>query len=178
MVGRLSTTSKVSHDAEVCALGSRCKLKHYGVSIRGDSGSISLLIIGLFTLLLILSIGLINLADTYLAKRELISLLEPAVQRAAQSIDLERYYSQVQGGERVPIECESAVYKARVEVSQLLLRDAEVTLKAVDCRNDELVVSVKSDTLPIVDFPIFHALGNGRISIEAEVGAQSTYDVR
>ena len=42
---------------------------------RCELGSISPLISGLFLILMVLSAGLVNLSDSYLAKRELIQII-------------------------------------------------------------------------------------------------------
>ena len=150
-------------------------LRALEVRFTDEAGSISILIFGLFAILLPLTIGIVDTADAFIAKRELIGIVEPGVQRAAGSIDLQRYYSKTTSGERVPIDCSLAINRAQVEVSQMLLRDKKIELTSARCVNDELVLSVMSEVTPLIDFPIFHNLVKGRILISAEVGASSVY---
>jgi hypothetical protein len=142
---------------------------------RDDSGSISVLMIGLFLLALTLSSGIINLADAYLAKRELIAILEPIVQRSVASIDLSRYYLQERPIERIPIDCDITLNRAQVEVSQVAFRNHRVEIKKIDCADDELTLVVHSEIRPLIDFPIFSNFSNGKIGVDAEAGASSIY---
>jgi hypothetical protein len=169
----------------------RAMRRKYLLALTSDAGSISPLISGLFLILLILSGGLVNLSDAYLAKRELIQIVEPQVQSAVQSIDLYRYYSGDQfvafkslfdvNQNRVPINCREAVNRLRFTISQINLRESQINLAAVVCTDDELSIDVTSTIHPIIDFPFFKgALGfdnspSGEIIIRAKVGATSIY---
>ena len=56
-------------------------------NIRNESGSISIFISGLFIIVFTLSVGIIDVSDSYLAKRELIQIGEDAILVASHSID-------------------------------------------------------------------------------------------
>ncbi len=58
-----------------------------------ERGSISILTIGLFTLLLTTVLALSNISAVYLAKRTLILANEAAVQRGGENLDQSAYYS-------------------------------------------------------------------------------------
>jgi hypothetical protein len=167
------------------------RIRQWLVILASDLGSISPLISGLFLILLILSAGLVNLSDSYLAKRELIQIVEPQLQSAVQSIDLNRYYSGDQFSQlknlfsanqnRVPISCKEAVGQLRVKISQVLLRKSQVNLVDVVCTEDELSLEVTSTIHPIIDFPLFRGIlglgnsGSSEIIIRAKVAATSIY---
>ena len=158
---------------------------------KNENGSISPLITGLFLVLLVLSAGLINIADSFLAKRELFQIVEPRVQASVQILDLDRYYAgnsldkllnQISGNrERIPIDCGRAISRAKNDISQLHLRDASINIEEITCFNDELIIKVNSEIHPIISFPIFTQLLNskeaskGMISINATVGATSVF---
>ena len=90
-----------------------------GHKFREEDGSISTLIIGLFLLLLSLSIILTDITSIYLAKRSLTSITEAFAQRGMRNLDESAYYqgefNAIQGlkgiagaGEKdpgIPIDC-------------------------------------------------------------------------
>jgi hypothetical protein len=61
--------------------------------LLAEKGSISLLTIGLFTLLLSTVLVFTNISAVYLAKRTLILATEAAVQRGVKNLDQSAYYS-------------------------------------------------------------------------------------
>jgi hypothetical protein len=61
--------------------------------VRDEEGSISVLTIGLFSLVLIASLVLTNISSIYLAKRSLSLATEAALQRGMKNLDEESYYS-------------------------------------------------------------------------------------
>jgi Flp pilus assembly protein TadG len=61
--------------------------------VKEDDGSISVLVIGLFLLLLTISLILTDISSIYLAKRSLSLATEAAVQRAMKNLDEASYYS-------------------------------------------------------------------------------------
>jgi hypothetical protein len=61
--------------------------------LKNEEGSISILVIGLFMLLLSLSLILTDISSIYLSKRALNQTLEVAVQRALTILDQESYYT-------------------------------------------------------------------------------------
>ena len=62
-------------------------------SIYEERGSLSILIMTLFLLLLVFSFTIIDISDAYLAKRQLTEIGDVAITKAAHAISLSRYYS-------------------------------------------------------------------------------------
>jgi len=158
---------------------------------KNVSGSITPLISGLFLILLVLSAGLVDVADAFLAKRELIQIVEPKAQRAVRSIDLFRYYNGnsvinnvilfSRNSLRVPINCVEAIAQARENLSGSLFRNNPIYIEEIECTNDELLITVNSEIRPIIDFSIFSQLlksdksRKGWIPINTTVGVTSIY---
>ena len=63
-----------------------------GHNFREEDGSISILIIGLFIVLLSLSMILTDISSVYLAKRSLTSMTEAFAQRGMRNLDRDAYY--------------------------------------------------------------------------------------
>jgi Putative Flp pilus-assembly TadE/G-like len=145
------------------------------VLISDEAGSISILIIGLFVILLTLSLGIIDLSDAYLAKRELTSIGESAVSIAAQSLDQARYYNEGVSnvGALVPIDCTLATSKFQSEIAQAALRESSVSVNSFRCQGDKILADISSSISPAVRFPIISNLVGNSISIQASVGAGS-----
>lgn len=61
--------------------------------LKQEEGSISILVVGLFFLLLSLSLILTDISAIYLAKRSLNQNLEAATQRALSNLDQDSYYT-------------------------------------------------------------------------------------
>jgi len=144
----------------------------------GEAGSISVLISGLFLLVFILSVGIIDVSDTYLAKRELIQIGEDAILVASHSLNASRYYtsSQIVNGtsnNRVPIDCMVAASKFNSEIRLRSLRKNLITVSGWSCSNDQITASISSNIRPIVNFPILTNIAGGVIRINSIIGATS-----
>ena len=61
--------------------------------LQDERGSISLLILALFMLVLITLIVLTDISSVYIAKRALTQATEAATQRGVRNLDLEKYYA-------------------------------------------------------------------------------------
>ena len=157
-------------------------------SLRAQSGSISVLIISLFLILMTISIGLVDISDASYAKRELIQILEPIVQSSARSISLSNYYQRNFNGllpvqekknkERVPIDCEKAIALIQKYTSVSSLRNSPITIEKIECDGSEIFVQASSEIRPVIDLTLLNAAGTGskgKIQITAEVGAASVY---
>lgn len=146
--------------------------------IRKESGSISVLISGLFLLVLTLSIGIIDVTDSYLAKRELIQIGEDVILVASHSLDESRYYSDspitsVSPNQRVPINCAAAALKFSAEISTRNLRRNLIEVSGWSCSDDQITASISSSIEVLVNFPIFSRINGGKIGINATIGATS-----
>jgi hypothetical protein len=144
---------------------------------HNEDGSISILITSLFLFVFILSVGIIDVSDSYLAKRELIQIGEDAILVASHSLDENLYYSDLQSmGEingRVPIDCQLAEIKFHAEINQKNLRENEVLVSGWRCTGNEITASISSKIQALVNFPILSNLNGGFIGISAIIGATS-----
>jgi uncharacterized membrane protein len=142
-----------------------------------ETGSISVLITSLFLLVFILSVGIIDISDSYLAKRELIQIGEDAILVASHSLDENLYYSDFQSmsaiNGRVPIDCQLAEIKFHTEINQKNLRENKVVVSGWRCSGDEITASITSKIQALVNFPILSNLNGGNIDISAIIGATS-----
>jgi len=142
-----------------------------------EEGSISVLITSLFLLVFILSVGIIDISDSYLAKRELIQIGEDAILVASHSLDENLYYSDLQSmsviNGRVPIDCQLAEITFHAEINQKNLRENEVLVSGWHCTGNEITASISSKIQALVNFPILSNLNGGYIDISAIIGATS-----
>ena len=67
----------------------------FRILAHSEEGSISVLITSLFLLVFILSVGIIDISDSYLAKRELIQIGEDAILVASHTLNENLYYSKI-----------------------------------------------------------------------------------
>ncbi len=156
---------------------------------KDESGSISVLTIFLFIILLTISITLIDLSDCYMAKRELLSIGESALTKASHSISLPDYYSNnfatspgIQpnistgvGSNLVPLDCEVAILKFQQEVELSTLRENRVAIKNVSCVDGVIRSDISSEIIPIVDFPILASIIGHKFQISASLGALDVF---
>lgn len=139
-----------------------------------ERGSISLLTIGLFTLLLSTVLALSNISTVYLAKRTLILATEAAVQRGAKNLDQSAYYSGeynltdfLQGvvgyGEEdpgIPIDCKKGARDAGELISNWQGREGNLTragitqMKLTDFQCDGFQIYLESEAVVKIPFPL------------------------
>ena len=147
--------------------------KFWAEFICGESGSISVLISGLFLLVFILSVGIIDISDSYLAKRELIQIGEDAILVASHSLDESYYYSGSNLTGRVPLDCVQAISKFNSEIRSRNLRKNLITISGWSCSGDQITASIRAEIKAIVIFPILSNINGGNIAINASIGATS-----
>ena len=155
----------------------------FRILAHSEEGSISVLITSLFLLVFTLSVGIIDISDSYLAKRELIQIGEDAILVASHTLNENLYYSDSQnysdsqsfGTEsgRVPIDCALAELKFHAEITQKDLRENDVLVSRWHCTGDAITASITSKIQALVNFPILSNLNNGNIEISAIIGATS-----
>ena len=152
-------------------------LKATSTFAQSEAGSISVLISSLFLLVFILSVGIIDISDSYLAKRELIQIGEDAILVASHTLNENLYYTNLQSLDakigRVPIDCSLAEIKFHAEVAVRSLRNNEVSVSGWRCSGDEITASISSKIQALVNFPILSNINNGFIGIDAIIGATS-----
>jgi hypothetical protein len=152
-------------------------LKSNRAFINSEVGSISVLISSLFLIVFVLSVGIIDVSDSYLAKRELIQIGEDAILVASHTLDENLYYSESQifgaTTARVPIDCSTAEIKFYAEIALRSLRNNEISVSGWRCSGDEITASISSKIQAIVNFPILSNINKGLIGINAIIGATS-----
>ena len=142
--------------------------------LRREEGSIAVFVTALFLIALILSMGLVNISDAYIAKRELIQIAEEIAQKSAHSVDYSRYYLDAynwEGHNRTPLDCLAAKLLVSQSLLSARLRDRKVELDSISCEADFLQLKVHSTISPVIDFFIFRAIIGHEENIEASVEA-------
>lgn len=153
-------------------------MSHLGRKAKGlfhdERGSISLLTIGLFTVLLATVLALSNISALYLAKRTLILANEAAVQRGGKNLDQSAYYSGeynlteflqgvVGNGEDdpgIPIDCGKGFRDAAELISHWQGRERNLTragisqMKLTDFQCDGFQIYLESEALVQLPFPL------------------------
>jgi hypothetical protein len=158
--------------------------------LNNQRGSISILIIGIFSILLITSLILIDISSIYLDKRVLSHATEAAVQRGVRNLDLSTYYegeynalsaatSLLGDGEEdpgIPINCESGevdvqeVIRSWENRNQLFNRShlATINIESFECDG----YSINIETTAVVQLPVSIPFLNQReITIRSFAGA-------
>lgn len=157
--------------------------------LRAESGSISLLTIGLFSLLLSTALILSNISAVYLGKRTLILATEAAVQRGSKHLDQRAYYSGeynltefLQGilgyGEEdpgIPIDCSAGVRDASQLLSHWQGRARNITragvsqLRLTDFQCDGFQIYLESAAVVQLPFPLAF-IGLDEVHITSSAG--------
>lgn len=100
-------------------------LRHW---LKREDGSISVLVFGLFIVVLLASVVLTDISAIIVAKRSLIQATESAVQSAAHALDLETYYQGkhsalsflvTDASPVIPIDCAAANTRAAETLSNI-----------------------------------------------------------
>ena len=158
--------------SRICVRLRKCKRDFLG----GESGSISVMIIGLAVFALTLSVGILDLSDAFLARRELIQISEEATQRAAHEISLPDYYSgqfEASNSFQVPLDCANALRSVGDTIGNSHLRGNSIEIKESTCDGHSIEILLGSTIKPIVNFPIINSLFGGRLVISARTSAAS-----
>lgn len=145
-----------------------------------DEGSLIILVLTLFSMLLITCSVLINVADDFLAKRQLIEIGEVAISQAAHQLSLDRYYSgqitmdtgAVDGAQfRVPIDCTKAQQVFNEQISLSHLRGNPIEISDWSCSNDEVTAHLAAMKQRLIYLPF--NIGSEGVEISTSVGAIS-----
>lgn len=157
--------------------------------LRADRGSISLLTIGLFTLLLSTALILSNISAVYLGKRTLILATEAAVQRGSKNLDQAAYYSGeynltefLQGvlgyGEEdpgIPIDCSAGIRDAVELITHWQGRERTVTragisqMRLTDFQCDGFQIYLESAAVVQLPLPLAF-IGFREVEITSSAG--------
>jgi hypothetical protein len=157
--------------------------------VQSERGSISVLTIGLFSILLTSALILSNVTTVYLAKRSLIIASEAAVQRGAKNLDQAAYYSGeynlmefIQGllgaGEEdpgIPIDCSAGLRDARELISnwngqdKTIVRSGISEMQLRDFQCDGFQIYLESSAIVELPFP-FAFIGIEEVEINSSAG--------
>jgi hypothetical protein len=143
-----------------------------------EEGSISLLLIFLFLITTITSLVVVDVADAYLAKRQLTQVAEAAAQTGSHQIDLTRYYNgglidSGMGYQLVPISCNSAILYAQRYLYSNTLRGNPIYMTGWNCENEKVMINVRSEIRPLISLPIVNGTFGQRLFITSSVIATS-----
>ena len=149
-------------------------LKQISKRLKNEDGSISVLVFGLFAVVLLSGVALTDISAVIVAQRSLVQATESAVQSAAHALDLDTYY---QGKHSVlsflvsaaspviPIDCQTASGRASQTLTdiantanrnygssqQLVRRElSDVRISEFQCNGTEVLITASAKAwLPI-----------------------------
>jgi hypothetical protein len=149
-------------------------------SIYEERGSLSILIMTLFLLLLVFSFTIIDISDAYLAKRQLTEIGDVAITKAAHAISLSRYYSGDRtldsnnpdgSSYRVPLDCNIAEIYFQNEISLSRLRTSGISMQSWSCASDQVEAIIVATIPPLIELPL--GIGYATNEIHSKIGATS-----
>jgi hypothetical protein len=157
--------------------------------LRDESGSISILIMGLFLLSVITLMVLTDISSVYLAKRTLTQATEAAAQRGVRNLDLEKYYEKrytavrfglnlLGDGEKdpgIPIDCTKGRADAVDALNSWIRMDTSITRKnlvairieEISCDGYELGIRTSARAVLPFKLPL---LNQSEVAITSMVG--------
>jgi hypothetical protein len=157
--------------------------------LRNENGSISILTIGLFTVLLASALILSDISSVYLAKRTLILASEAAVQRGSKNLDQSAYYSGEYNTSKffegliglgeddpgIPIDCRAGVRDAQEVLVNWQGHDATLTrsgikgMQLTEFQCDGFQIYLESVATIKLPFPLAF-LGIDEVTIRSSAG--------
>lgn len=158
--------------------------------LREDRGSISLLVMALFMILVVASAVMTNISSVYLAKRALTQGTEAASQRGVRNLDLESYYSSkyslstlilnisgfAESDPGIPIDCQKGSEDALAAMRSWASLGSEVTrenladIKVEDIECDGFSLSLRTSAYANLPF-VIPFTGLSKVRISSTVGA-------
>jgi hypothetical protein len=148
--------------------------------LRDETGSLSILVFALFFVLLVSSLGVVDISDNFLAKRQLIEIGEVAITQAAHQLSLSRYYSgnvlmDSSGADgtqfRIPLDCAKASSTFEQEIAVSQLRGEAISIQGWNCSNDEVSGTLSAQIPILLKLPF--GIGGETTTITATIGATS-----
>ena len=148
--------------------------------IRDESGSLAVLVLSLFLILLVSSLAVVDISDNFLAKRQLIEIGEVAITKAAHQISLSRYYSGnivmdnslADGAQfRIPLDCTAASSAFLEEIAASNLRGSAIHVESWDCSNDEVSATISAAIPILIKLPF--GIGSHQTQITSTIAATS-----
>jgi hypothetical protein len=151
------------------------KAAWFHTRLRNEDGSISVLVFGLFAVVLLSGVVLTDISAIIVAKRSLVQATESAAQSAAHALDLETYYQGKHSALSllvsdaspvIPIDCEAASIRASQTLAdiantanrnyggsskQLIRRElSDVRISEFQCNGTEVLITASAKAwLPI-----------------------------
>jgi hypothetical protein len=151
------------------------KAAWFHTRLRNEDGSISVLVFGLFAVVLLSGVVLTDISAIIVAKRSLVQATESAAQSAANALDLETYYQGKHSALSllvsdaspvIPIDCEAASIRASQTLAdiantanrnyggsskQLIRRElSDVRISEFQCNGTEVLITASAKAwLPI-----------------------------
>jgi len=128
-----------------------------------DKGSITPLILLYFIVIMTSIFVIANIASVYIARKELITMAEAALSKAAQELDEARYYYSLpsifpsgdsQGG-AIPIDCNDASTTFRREIAAMSVQ-TETEISKFECDGENLSASLSETSRLPFELPIFN----------------------
>jgi hypothetical protein len=150
------------------------------MDIEGERGSLIILVLALFTVLLVSSLTLIDVSDNFLAKRQLVEVGEVAITSAAHQLSLTRYYggnilmdsAGADGAQfRIPLDCNKAQESFTQEISAATLRSYPISIDSWSCSADEVTATISSEIPILINLPF--GIGASSTQIQATIAATS-----
>lgn len=136
--------------------------------VRGDDGTILVLLLGFTAVLLLMVAVVVNVSAVILAKRGLVAAADGAAVAAAQELDLPELYEQGLGSGRIPLD--PGQVATRVELYERQSAQDGVDL-AGDVSADGTTAIVRG--VRMVDLPFGRILGFAPVRVEAEARARA-----
>ena len=127
-----------------------------------DKGSITPLILLYFIVIMTSIFVIANIASVYIARKELITMAEAALSKAAQELDEARYYYSLPSifpsgdsqGRAIPINCNDASSTFRREIAAMSFQ-REIEISKFECDGESLRATVSENTRLPFELPIF-----------------------
>ena len=127
-----------------------------------DEGSITPLIVLYFIVIMSSIFVIANVASMYIARKELITMAEAALSKAAQELDEARYYYSLPSifpsgdsqGRAIPINCNDASTTFRREIAAMSFQ-TEIEISKFECDGESLRATVSENTRLPFELPIF-----------------------
>lgn len=157
--------------------------------LRDERGSLSVLIMSLFLMIVATLLILTNISSVYLAKRSLTQVTEAAAQRGVRNLDLDAYYRSKYNATKlainifgdsekdpgIPIDCQKGAGDALDSIARLssessgLTREnlSEIKVEEIDC--DGFQISLRTSATVTLPF-ILPFTGIRDIQVISEVG--------
>jgi hypothetical protein len=139
-------------------------------------GSLIPLSFGFFLIAICLAFISINISSAYAVKRELNTIGEAAINKAAHSINLFAYYGETnryQSQKRVPLDC----YLANAEFIRLIqntdISGKEISIDQFQCNLYELSAQISLNAKMPIQIPFFHLSDLDNLRISTMIGASS-----